>query len=420
MFDQSFNKVSVSKSLRKSDFLKHPKIRDPRIKSDTITSAIERANAGFQGHDLLASSIVKGKKVFKIKRFSDELLLRKINKNIQKNIKISAPSRDTIIANIKNLISEGVAYRVYRFDIKSFYESFDTASVAAHVSTIPKLSQATKKMVRDILDHHVATGGRGIPRGLALSATLSELMMFDFDNSIRAHNHVFFYSRYVDDMIFITSKNEDQIDFKKFISKLLPSGLKLNEKKTIVCEANQDVKPYKPTATPPDKILEFEFLGYKLSVYEPVKNSERSQLRSVLLDIAESKVKKIKTRVTRSLISYRQNLNFKLLKLRLQFLTSNFSVPDIDRERKRLAGIYYNYHRIDFEESKALGELDSFLQKAILSSHGKIFEDFFCNTTVAQRRELMKLSFSRGFKEKTFLHFSKNNLIQIQECWNYA
>ncbi|MEB2626717.1 antiviral reverse transcriptase Drt3a, partial [Pseudomonas sp. YuFO8] len=183
---------------------------------------------------------VKNKTIYRIKNFSDELILRKINKNIQRNIKLPNASRDSIIANIKNILSEGVSYKIYRLDVKSFYESFLTEDVISIISKIQRLSPTTKKMVKDILNHHTNSGGLGVPRGLALSATLSEIMMLPFDKEVCSQPGVFFYSRYVDDIIIISSGNEDGAKFIKLISKLLPKGLQLNEQKTRVRRASQD------------------------------------------------------------------------------------------------------------------------------------------------------------------------------------
>ncbi|AJE20012.1 Phage-related reverse transcriptase/maturase family protein [Azotobacter chroococcum NCIMB 8003] len=420
MFDQSFNQVSISRMLKKSDFLSTPRLRNPSIKAQKIEAAIERARQGFSGITFLSETKVKKKTIYRIENFSDELVLRKINTNIKNLIKIPNTSRDTITANIKSLLSEGVAYKIYRLDIKGYYESFDTAEVISTISSMPKLSLLTKRMVKEILTQHISNGGLGVPRGLALSATLSEAMMLSFDKSVRELPGVFFYSRYVDDIIIITSGNESEENFKKTVSELLPSGLGLNEHKTRVCLAPNDVQPYKSNQPPPAAVLSFEFLGYQFTVCEPPKSDNRSPFRAVQLDIAESKVKKIKTRMTRALISYCNNRNFDLLEARFKHLTSNFSVLDADRERKRLAGIFYNYHRIDVENSKALKQLDGYLKKTALSGHGTVFDDFFCKTTVAQRRRLLKFSFERGFREKTFMHFSQENLKLLQECWAYV
>jgi hypothetical protein len=420
MYDQSFNSVSISRMLRKSDFLNSPRLRNQATRSQTISDAVARAGQGFANLAFLSKTKVKNKLIYRITNFSDELVLRKINENIKRSTKTPTTSRDSIIANIKSLLSEGVSYRVYRLDVKSFYESFNTLEIMDSILNIPKLSPLTKRMVVDILSQHSDSGGLGLPRGLALSATVSEIMMLPFDTKIREMPKVFFYSRYVDDIIIITSGNEAESNLIDSVAASLPTGLYLNNHKTRIQTAPTNVQPFKSTP-PPSNVMEFEFLGYQYSVCEPAKNNDdRQPFRIVHLDIAESKVKKIKTRMTRTLISYCRNRNFELLETRLKFLTSNFSVLDADRERKRLAGIFYNYHRVDPNSSKALKELDNYLKKLALSGHGPVFDEFFCKTTVAQRRRLLRFSFDRGFREKTFMHFSGQTLKLVQECWMYA
>lgn len=406
--------------LRKSDFLANQKLKNPLLKNEAVKLAVDRTELGFADYNLLSVTSIKNKSVYRVTSISDELILRKINRNLNKAISLPPPNRDSIIANIKNLLSEGVNYNVYRLDIKSFYESFNHEEVISKIGTLKKLSPLTKKMVADILRSHVAGGGVGVPRGLALSATFSEILMLDVDKEILQNPDVFFYARYVDDIIVISSGNEDPKSFTKDFSKILPKGLILNKNKETFCSA-PDSKPQKVGYLSVSSTLSFEFLGYKFSVYEPLDNKKPSaQFRDVVLDIADSKVRKIKTRITKSILSYCTSMDFDLLELRIKFLTSNFSVLDINRDSHRLAGIYHNYHRIDPKQSVALLELDRYLKKAALSSYGNIFNDFFCKTTVVQRRRILTFSFLKGFEERTFMHFSRSQLKIIQECWKYA
>jgi hypothetical protein len=196
--------------------------------------------------------------------------------------------------------------------------------------------------------------------------------------------------------------------------------LALNQKKQQVLPAHKNVTPFdKGTAT---EVLAFDYLGYRFNVWEPRKVEQRpgDHFRDVWLDIADAKVGKIKTRIVRSLIAFLDDGNFDLLESRIKYLTSNFSVVDSKRERKRLAGIYHNYWQADPTRSKGLLELDQFLKKAIISSSGRIFDRFYSKTTDKQRRRLLSNSFKRGFIDKIYLHFSRDELIEIQRCWNYA
>ena len=120
MFDQSFCEASIIRVLRKSDFIKSPGLRDEDTKNRAIADAIARSRGGFSGVTFLEQSMLRGKAVYSIPDFPDELVLRKINKNIRKCIRIREPNRDSIICNLRNLLSEGVTYRIYRLDIRSF------------------------------------------------------------------------------------------------------------------------------------------------------------------------------------------------------------------------------------------------------------------------------------------------------------
>ncbi|PPC78809.1 hypothetical protein C4K68_02905 [Pokkaliibacter plantistimulans] len=418
MYDQSFNYISIARMLRKNDFYTMPRLRTPAVKESELEAAAALSLTGFSGYNFLDSTIVRGKNVYRIPKFSDELVLRKIDRNLRKAKPLHAASRDTIIAKLKNLISESVQCNIYRLDIKSFYESFNASLVLKEVNSIKSLSPQTKKFITDILDNFASGGGSGLPRGLALSATLSEIAMDAFDNSVKSHPNVFFYCRYVDDIIIVTSGNESAKQFIKHIGALLPKGLFLNKTKEKISLV-YDSFPIRSTANTPGnpEIYSFEYLGYSFSVFEATKKHDP---RNVVLDIAESKVKKIKTRLTKAYIDFSKSRDFDLLELRVKFLTSNFSVADINRGGYRLAGIFHNYHRIDCDKSKALNGLDEYLRRATTSSYGKAFNDFYCSSTALQRRRLLTFSFKKGFEEKVYMHFNREQFTAIRECWEYA
>lgn len=422
MYDQSFTLRTLSHELRKSDFIKKPRLRTEAVKAQELKSAVEKANSQWDIGGCLLESLLKGKSVFRPAEFSDELLVRKINTNLNKNFGTTNDSRDSVIANLRELLSEGVEYRIYRLDIKSFYESINHSMIKCHLDCSQLISQPTKRFVLGFLDEHIKRGCSGVPRGLSLSATLANVVMREFDAKIKQHSNVFYYGRYVDDIIVITNRKEVAHKFVKFVRQALPVGLTLNNKKQKVCETSGDVKPHKAGATP-TKELEFEYLGYQFIVTSPqMINGMRpgQHHRDVRLDIAKSKVNKIKTRIAKSFLAYNSDRNFELLLARLKFLSSNFSVMDADRDRKRMAGIFYNYHRVNAQESKSLKDIDVYLIKVASSGWGSISSKLHSTTTVSQRRKILRISFTRGFVEKTFLHFSRRKISEIQRCWKYV
>lgn len=422
MYDQSFNANSLNREIRKSDFRKYRVLHNENERHKHIFDACERSANGFADLSAFTISSIRGKNVVKVPKLSDELALRKINANISKIAKIRKTDRDSIIANIEVLLSEGIQYRIYRLDIKSFYESISFFTVSNIIESVKTLSLPTKRHILDILHHYHTAGNPGIPRGLSVSATISELVLSNFDKIISTHPEVFFFSRYVDDMILITSGEENKRKFMKLVKSTLPQGLILNDEKQLIRERARVIPekggaPLTITTTEPS--IDFEFLGYNFKVIDHSKNDGKKP-RIVELDIAPSKVKKIKTRIIKSILSYTKNRDFELLEDRISFLCSNFSVIDADRDRKRLAGIFHNYHRVRSENSKALQYLDNYLKKVITSGQGRACDPFFCYTKDSQRRKLLKWSFRRGYEKKVYVHFSDKRLSEIQRCWKYV
>lgn len=411
MYDQSINHVSIGRMLRTSDFHENKALKGKVAREAAIAGALLVGHAGLWITTPLKESLLRGKAVYSLPSFFDELLIRKVNNNIRHFVKIRHPARTSIVLNLTRMVTEGVSYRLYKLDVKSFYESFSVADVLKKIDDIEQLSLTTKKITRDIFRHFVDMGGSGIPRGLALSATLSELMMQDFDRTLRNEKNVFFYSRYVDDIIIVTSGTETEHSFVTRVQKLLPPGLILSRKKRFIQLVPQ-------VAHKSSFSYEFEYLGYRFFIKDP---GVKDEFRSIVLDIADSKINKIKTRLVLAIKEFNSSADFDLLEQRIKFLTGNFSMPDDDRVKKKLAGIYYNYHLMHSSHpNNGLTKLDRFLKVAVLSSKGSIFGRFQASSAVMHRKLLMANSFTQGFDSRQFVHFSATSLNLVQRCWKYA
>lgn len=411
MYDQSINSMSLYKALRRSDFHQVFDLRDDARRAAIIDQAVLTGKNGGWDTSPLKTSKLKGKNVYSLPDFHNEILIRKVNNNIRHFTKISNPARTSIVTNLSRMVAEAVPYRIYRLDVKSFFESFSIAQVQKKIDDINILSLATKRILFDLFRHFAATGGTGIPRGLAISSTLSELMMAEFDLKIKNMKNVFFYARYVDDIIIITSATESESLFLKKTADLLPDGLNLSRKKQEITMV--------PRATKASSFqFSFEYLGYKFEVKDP---GAPYTCRQVNLGISVGKLKKIKTKVVCAIKDYCKTKNMSDLVARIQFLCGNFSLNDRNRGRKRLAGIFFNYHLIHTKNAGCgLGELDRFLHNAITSGAGPIFQKFKLNSSHAERRKLASFSFSKGFHQRVFMHYTGTKLKNIQECWKYA
>ncbi|MDE1183478.1 antiviral reverse transcriptase Drt3a [Paraburkholderia sp.] len=416
MYDQSFSPATLGRLLRKSDFHDFPTIYDDAVKIARIQAASDLAHADFSGVNPLTFFVKANKRIHHATSLSAELVLRKITLNLRRVTSVRHPDRQMIVSSLRHLLTEGTPFRIYRLDIKSFYESFVTNDVIATINEINSLSPQTKSLIAKIFEFFTATGGQGIPRGLSVSAVVSELMMTTFDEKIKNSTGVFFYARYVDDIVVVTHALENKTSFLRTIVKSLPHGLALNETKQKIRSASERVTPAVISST----VFSFSYLGYEFYVKEPLKNKTippKRQFREINVDISRNKLTRYKTKICRAFLDFARTGNYQLLSDRIQFLTSNFSLRDINTGRRKLAGIFYNYPYVSYNTGNGLEQLDKFLRDAIRGGHGRLFSQSSAILTKPQKRELLTLSFKRGHENRTFRHFHPKHINVMQECW---
>lgn len=391
MYDQSFNKRTLARVFCKLDFvgIKTPEELD-KFREKMLNKAIASATAGFAA---TANPLVRfplhGRQVFMFPNLWDELVARKLCSNIKKASKATSRGRAQIVSNLRLLLEEGVPFRVYRLDVKTFYESFKVSDVIAKVGELVELSPLSKRLLHDLLGCHAALGGTGIPRGLALSAALAEYLMRDFDHNVSGHPDVFFFSRYVDDIIIVTSAREDSAIFVRQIESMLPSGLRLNPTKRQIKEAGHRVNPTKP-ADATAHLFKFDYLGYSFRLSEPVRENSKQpgdHHRVVVVDIAERKIARFKTRISRSFFEFAKSGDWPLLRDRIKFLTKNFSVYNAKAGGKKIAGIFHSYP-LASSDAEGIASLDNFLRNAILAKNGRIASLSASKLTATQKKAI--------------------------------
>lgn len=210
----------------------------------------------------------------------------------------------------------------------------------------------------------------GMPRGINLSATLSDLYMKKFDKEMSMNENVIYFTRFVDDIIFISTK---RINLKNEVINKLPEGLSLNWKKTKImdcycsekCNCKKQCKcKDKCQCAKVNKIRKFDYLGYEFSFPETINNRFSS---SINVGLSNSKFKKIRNRIYLCFKDYESNGNIELLKNRVKFLSGNHYIEN-NKNRTDVvkSGVFYNY--IHMNELERYEELDKFLRKFIF--HG--------------------------------------------------
>lgn len=411
MYDHSYNARTLAAQLRRSDFPFLSKAAADAYKKAKVNAAVACAATDLATNPLEAFHLHK-KAAYRSKTLEQDLVVRKLSKNIERFCERRPEGRNRIVQRLSRLLEEGVPYRVYRLDVRKFYESFSHPHVETAITNLAGLSPKSKRQLRRLLNHYAAIGGQGLPRGMGISAVLSDFLMRRFDKEILNLPNVYFYARYVDDLLILTNASEQQAGFLQQIGGMLPPGLHLNTRKTAVTTLGESM-PGEAWTLP---VNSFEYLGYQFQI-EPLKApAKKAALRNVRVEIASSKITKIKCRIARAFLDFSRTGDGSLLAERIKFLTSNFCIIDKNSGRKRLAGIYHGYPNLS-ANSTSLRELDTYLRNAILSGFPRPFGAAAPTLWGSLKRALLGRSFERGHGSRHFVHFTPVKTGEIQGCW---
>ncbi|MDI7774963.1 antiviral reverse transcriptase Drt3a [Asticcacaulis sp. EMRT-3] len=416
MYDFAFDKKSLHETILAKDFIDVPGLLDPLVLDATLLQAMAISRLGFPNLNL-KNSVVRGKRLYQFANIHDELVIRKLGKNIRRLTRVKQSDRDTIIRSIKTLLEEGHAFRVYRLDVKSFYESISRDEIALAFQRDAGFPPASAVIWSSFSGQLGLQNITGMPRGLAISAVIAEYLMRDFDSRVRRMKGVYYYARYVDDIFILTTATEAQDTFHGSLKTHLPAGLSFNYVKTKVLTFDL---PVVAAATPFAPEHTFDFLGYQFAVSPPTKKAAGGWARTVRLDISKAKVKKIKSRLVWSLRKHVEDGNFSDYIDRVKVLTGNYNIYDRHTGHRRNVGVYFNYSMIDHITSSSLPELDKFWQSLALSDAGNLPGAVPVTLSQDQKNSLLSRSFQKSFLSRKFYYFKPVRLAELTECWAYA
>lgn len=411
MYDFAFDKRNLNRELIRADFKADIQLNEEAYRLNLVEVAQAQAANGLINFSL-SKAILRGKPVYQLPHLEHALILRKFSRNIRRLTKVKQADRNAIIKCLKRLLSEGHCFRVYKLDLRSFYESIDRPDIERQLRQDNGLSPPTLHVFQSFSAQLTAANIPGLPRGLAVSAVLSEYVMRRFDQNVKSMANVYYYARYVDDIVFITTGIENKKSFLKRVRQHFPAGIQLNNDKTRIIEFDE------PKIKPPSDVVEnnVDFLGYRFAVH---RMRDKPLIRKVYADISPNKTTRLKTRISLSALQFIKDGNFRDFFDRLRVLTGNYNVYDPERKIRRNVGIYYNYRYVDEVHSISLPELDTFLKRFLLASSGRISGQLNLRLSPKQKRQLLTLSFQRSFRSRNFHYFPINRLTHLVGCWVY-
>ena len=312
--------------------------------------------------------------------------------NLNKVFKIRRSSRNDIIAQLKCVLSDELPKIIIKTDIKDFYETIQHNKMLPVIDSNPLLSIVSKRYIHKILSQYTSITNKaiGLPRGIGVSACLSEIYMQKLDEKVKSMPNLIYYARYVDDIIMVfglPSINYDDSIVGKFDEICAKLGLARNEAKTqtIVVQRTTNNKS-------------FDFLGYKITV----------RWNHIDIDFSIKKLNKIKNRIRKAFCIYARTKNKRsaahILYQRIKFLTSNTRL--INNKNNVVVGIYYSNKFITGNNSlRALDRYISLFYKSI--------------SNVNLLTKIKGLSFVNGWEKRIYHKHSVKALKQITKIWHY-
>lgn len=409
MLNQTFDAKTLLKLTTKRDIINFELGRNTTEYNNSLEKVASHINSTMFSFDSLRFYSYKGKSVYTIDSVAEHYALKKISDNIRRIYKIKFSSKDEIVNQVVNILADTSSYNIIRLDVKDFFERINFSEIILKLESDNILSESSLKILKK-LKNKLPPDFIGVPRGLSISSVLSEIFMEEIDANIRSIKSVYFYARYVDDIIIISHSNEVSIQlFERIFSK---KELSLNEK-------TSHIKV--PVINQIDKELDFSFLGYHYAIHS---DTQSDGLRRLTIDISSTKLNKIKTRIIKSVLSYSQDHDDSLLINRMKFLSGNY-VVSIDRNNRKVyseddsstlrGGIFYNNKLINTK--KNLSSLNKFLQCLLFCRKKNSIGSAVSKIPVSLRRNLISCCFISGHRYAICHDFTAENIKKIKECW---
>lgn len=347
-----------------------------------------------------------------------------LQRNLRETYKVKQQSRYHILKSVIHFVSDRFPKIVVRTDIKKFYESIPQKQLLEKLEYDHLITVNTKRGIIKILESFNSTltdnRGLGLPRGIGISAYLSEIYMRSIDAKINKLDDLVYYARYVDDIIAIfTPSNGKKIDSKNFISKIediitneSSNGLQLNTEKTQVYDLQSSVDAIianivDSSVSPSCKTIDYKkainYLGYIIGFTKQIKivgGREKSDFIN-LVDISDKKVIDYKKKIKivfdhfNKKKGHNAHRSLKLLKARLGYLVTNTRLSN--NKSNVFVGLHYSYPFISTDTQ--LEKLD----RSLLHYIGRT------GLSTTEKNELKQFSFINYYKKKELVKHCFSN-----------
>jgi len=423
MLTPEFSVRSLRSMISWSDNRKFGVLKEKHLRDHYLSSIEAKIADNTFKFDSLKTLRIGSFQAYQPIRLGDTLVLRKINKIVRNLYSARQSDRNAIVHQAKILLEENCPKYVYKLDISKFYESIDRRFLLSRLRDDNLLSSTSLNLVSILFENFAKYMRFGLPRGLAFSSTLSEIYLQHLDKSIAAMDGIYYYARYVDDMIIFSSELKPNITTD--IQKLLPGKMRLNLDKChsyyIGCQCSPECTCGQPQCCCKEKCkcvvvtnININYLGYKL-ITGNVPPKDSTKRVKVAVEMADSKVKRLKTRMVKAFLDHRGLQDYELLHSRIKFLTENHRIKMPGRRGKLMSGIHFNYPLVS--DPQSFRKIDDFLRAQIYATNNSYGIKQAQSLSAAEKSAMAKLSFFSGFKNKRSRSVKPAMLKKIRKCW---
>lgn len=374
----------------------------------------------------------KGHELYLLSNYNTILILRATAKAIADQYRIRTMSRDAIVRGVLESLFDATPSYMTRCDFSSFYENLEIAPIVSEILSNTRTHPQVKSVLHELNNAGILTSATpGIPRGLGLSAILSELRLLAFDHKVRSLQGVYRYFRFADDFIIFSTNPHSEI--LAGIKEITGKDLCLNAKKTkeLKIESLTDSEKNPCTIEPKD----MSFLGYQFIISQGMRRGHPRQIRVTL---SKDKLAKRKMRVILSLKDFIKNKNSELLLRRIQLLTGNIKIRRTGhavgpRNAHVNTGIYYSYKacgtyrneknrpvKSSENSIQELKQLDGFLHSLLWRVSSEFQRDVQMVLSSEEIGKLKKYSFNKGFEKKMELRITRAQAHEARKVWMNA
>lgn len=393
MLKQVFDREQLSKVITSSDVWQWNLLSG----HGDVETAIYNTVHYWESNNLAIFSLetrkAKKKTVFIPAIMEDAFAIKLLDRFIRRIYKVRQSDRNRIVRQLITLLSDSGDYHVLRLDIKDCYETIQFEHLINkfedELILAPVCINLLNRIHNDLRKNH---GLNGLPRGLSISPTLAELYLEILDKKIASHPDVIFSARYVDDIIILTPAGKEggvQNDIRTFMNEM-----------SLTINGNTD-KYYSGSS----KSAEFDYLGYFIKV-EP----QNQKPNKVTLQISQSKLNNLKSRIILGFCDHKKQNNINLLKRRLEYLCM-LKIVRKGKNGNLLAGISHNYQYVT-DCFECLKPLDGFLIQQLDNPR------FGLNQK--ERDKIKKVSIYGNVRKGNIGKFSKKKTVEIMQVWKNA